>query len=163
MTTLPLLADFVREVGGDRVQVTSLIPSGVNPHVRSHRCRDRRRGRHRLNGLGFEPAAIQLVKENLRQRIRLVEIATLGEKLEHVGGAEIFHTTLTGFDQPVLWLSPHNGKSYATLVRVELSGIDPDGARYYTRNAEDYHGVPTKPSATPSRSSIPCPPKNKAS
>ena len=142
VTTLPLLADFVREVGGDRVHVTSLIPSGVNPHTWQPSEGDAELIAAAdivfANGHDFEPAALQLVRKNLRQRIRLVEIATLGEKLEHVGGAEIFHETLTGAHQPVLWMSVQNGKAYARLIGVELSTVDPDGADYYTRNLEQY-------------------------
>ena len=33
ITTLPLFADFVREIGGDRVDVSSLVPKGADPHT----------------------------------------------------------------------------------------------------------------------------------
>jgi ABC-type Zn uptake system ZnuABC Zn-binding protein ZnuA len=142
VTTLPVLADFVREIGGDRVEVTSLIPAGVNPDTWQPSPGDAERVAAAdiafANGHDLEPAAIELVKKNLRQRIRLVEIATLGEKLEHVGGAEIFHETIAGGHQPVLWMSVQNGKAYATLIRVELSIVDPDGEKEYTRNAQAY-------------------------
>jgi ABC-type Zn uptake system ZnuABC Zn-binding protein ZnuA len=142
ITTLPLLADFVREVGGDRVEVSSLIPPGVNPHTWQPSPGDAERIAAAdiafANGHDFEPPAIELIKKNLRQRIRLVEIATLGEKLEHVGGAEIFHDTIAGGHQPVLWMSVQNGKAYATLIRVELSTVDPEGEQAYKANAEKY-------------------------
>ena len=142
ITTLPLFADFAREVGGDRVTVASLIPPGVNPHTWQAAPGDAERVAAAdivfANGHDFEPAAIELIKENLRQRVRLVEIATLEEKLEHVAGAEIFHETIAGGHQPVLWMSVQNGKAYATLIRVELSTVDPDGEKEYTRNAEAY-------------------------
>lgn len=32
VTTTPVIADLVRQVGGDRVHVTSLVPAGVDPH-----------------------------------------------------------------------------------------------------------------------------------
>lgn len=33
VTTLELVADFVRGVGGDEVEVSALIPAGAEPHT----------------------------------------------------------------------------------------------------------------------------------
>jgi len=141
VTTLPLFADFVREVGGDRVEVTSLIPMGANPDTWQPSESDAQTvagaGIAFANGHDFEPAATALLRENLRPDAPLIEIAGDDEELEGAG-AEIFHQTLTGAHQPVLWMSVQNGKAYAQFIRQELSEFDPEGADEYSRNAEAY-------------------------
>jgi ABC-type Zn uptake system ZnuABC Zn-binding protein ZnuA len=142
VTTLPVLADFAREVGGDRVEVTSLIPPGINPDDWEPAPGDAERVAAAdivfANSRNTEPEAIQFIRQNIQQGVRFAEMAALYEKLEHVGGAEVFHETLTGGHQPVLWMSPQNGKAYAKVIGVELADIDPDGAGEYERNGEEY-------------------------
>jgi ABC-type Zn uptake system ZnuABC Zn-binding protein ZnuA len=141
ITTLPLFADFVREVGGDRVEVSSLIPAGVNPDAWQPTPGDAGRVAEAdiafANGHDFEPAALKVLQENLRLGVPLIEIAADDEELEHAG-AEIFHESIGGGHQPVLWMSIQNGKAYAQFIRQELSEFDPDGEKDYTRNAEGY-------------------------
>jgi ABC-type Zn uptake system ZnuABC Zn-binding protein ZnuA len=141
ITTLPLFADFVREVGGDRVEVSSLVPPGVNPDTWQSSPGDGERVAKAdiafANGHDFEPTALKVLQDNLRSGTPLVQIAADDEELEHVGG-EVFHETIGGGHQPVLWMSIQNGKAYAQFIRQELSKFDPDGAKDYTRNAEDY-------------------------
>jgi ABC-type Zn uptake system ZnuABC Zn-binding protein ZnuA len=141
ITTLPLFADFTREVGGDRVEVTSLIPAGVNPNSWQAGPGDSERVAEAdiafANGHDFEPAAMNLLQANLRPGIPLVQIAADDEALERVG-AEIFHSSVGQGHQPVLWMSIQNGKAYAQFIRVQLTELDPDGEADYLRNAESY-------------------------
>jgi ABC-type Zn uptake system ZnuABC Zn-binding protein ZnuA len=142
VTTLPLFADFVREVGGDRVEVSSLIPLGVDPQTWQPAPSDAERVSAAdiafANGHDYEPAATKLLKDNLRPGAPLVEIAGDDERLEHEAGAEIFHETIAGGHQPVLWMSIQNGKAYSSFVRIELSKFDPEGEQEYRENTEDY-------------------------
>ncbi len=141
ITTLPLFADFVREVGGDRVEVSSLIPIGANPQTWQAAMGDAERVAQAeiafANGHDFEPAAAKVLQQNLRPGVPLVQIAGDDEELERAG-AEIFHQTITGAHQPVLWMSVQNGKAYAQFIRQELTKFDPEGEKQYTRNAEAY-------------------------
>ena len=141
ITTLPLFADFVREVGGDRVEVSSLIPSGVNPDAWQPSTEDAERVAKAdiafANGHDFEPAAMTLLQANLRPGVPLVQIAGDDEALERVGG-EIFHASVGQGHQPVLWMSIQNGKAYAQFIRVQLTELDPDGEEDYSRNADAY-------------------------
>jgi ABC-type Zn uptake system ZnuABC Zn-binding protein ZnuA len=141
ITTLPLFADFVREVGGDRVEVSSLIPIGANPQTWQVAMGDAERVAQAeiafANGHDFEPAAAKVLQQDLRSGVPLVQIAADDEELERAG-AEIFHQTITGAHQPVLWMSVQNGKAYAQFIRQELTKFDPEGEKQYTRNAEAY-------------------------
>lgn len=141
ITTLPLFADFVREIGGDRVEVSSLIPPGVNPDTWQPSPGDPERVANAdiafANGHDFEPAAMNLLQANLRPGVPLVQIAGDDEELERVG-AEIFHTSVGQAHQPVLWMSIQNGKAYAQFIRAQLAELDPDGEAVYSRNGEAY-------------------------
>ena len=141
VTTLPLFADFVREVGGDRVDVASLIPAGVNPDNWQPVPGDAERVAGAdiafANGHDLEPAAVKLLQTNLRQGVPFVQIAGDDEALERAG-AEIFHAIEGQAHQPVLWMSIQNGKAYAQFIRIQLTQLDPDGEADYSRNAESY-------------------------
>ena len=141
VTTLPLFADFVREVGGDRVEVTSLIPLGVNPDSWQPAPGDAERVTEAdiafANGHDFEPAAMRLLQENLRPGVPLVQIAGDDEELEKAGG-EIFHGIEGQAHQPVLWMSIQNGKAYAEFIRRHLAQLEPDGEEEYARNVKSY-------------------------
>ena len=141
ITTLPLFADFVREVGGDRVEVSSLIPIGANPQTWQPMTGDAERVAQAeiafANGHDFEPTAEKVLRETLRPGVPLVQIAGDDDELERAG-AEIFHETITGAHQPVLWMSVQNGKAYAQFIRQELTKFDAEGEKQYTRNAEAY-------------------------
>lgn len=141
ITTLPLFADFVREVGGDRVEVSSLVPLGTNPDTWQSAPGDSERvGKADIafaNGHDFEPAALKVLQENLRPGVPLVQIAADDEELEQAGG-EIFHETIGGGHQPVLWMSIQNGKAYAYFIRTQLAQLDPAGEAEYSRNAKSY-------------------------
>ena len=143
VTTLPLFADFVREVGGDRVEVSALVPIGANPQAWQPATGDVERVAQAdiafANGHDFEPAATKVLQENLRPGVPLVQIAGDDDALERAG-AEIFHQTITGAHQPVLWMSVQNGKAYAQFIRQELTKFDPEGEKQYTKNADAYFG-----------------------
>src|SRR5437867_9529220 len=141
VTTLPLFADFVREVGGDRVDASSLIPAGASPGAWQPLTGDTERVARAdiafANGHDFEPAAAKVLQQNLRPGVPLVQIAADDDELERAG-AEIFHQTITGAHQPVLWMSVQNGKAYAQFIRQELTKFDPEGEKDYTQNSEAY-------------------------
>src|SRR5438093_12864902 len=69
VTTLPLFADFVREVGGDRVEASSLIAPAVNPQAWQPAPGDAERVAQAeiafANGHDFEPAAIKFLQDRL--------------------------------------------------------------------------------------------------
>jgi len=141
ITTLPLFADYVREVGGERVDVSSLVPVGVNPRTWQPAPGDAERVAQAdiafANGHDFEPAAIKFLQQNLRSGAPLVQIAGDEDELERAG-AETLHQTITGAHQPVLWMSVQNGKAYAQFIRQQLTKFDAEGEQQYTKNAEGY-------------------------
>lgn len=139
VTTLPLFADFAREIGGNRVEVTSLLPSGADPHTFEPSLRDVERVTEAdiafANGFDLEPALIEIIEPNLPGGAALV---LLGEEARNAGAA-----TLAGSEEdepinPHLWMDPENARLYVATIRDSLSDIDPEGASDYADNYDRY-------------------------
>lgn len=126
VTTLPLFADFVREVGGERVEVTPLIPSGTDPHTFEPSPSDVKRVAEAdiafANGLGLEPSAARLIEANLRAGAPLVKLGE--EALKESGGSG-------GTTDPHLWMDPDMARLYAASIDFWLARVDIDGAEEY--------------------------------
>ena len=132
VTTLPLFADLVRAVGGDRVDVSALLPAGSDPHTFEPAPRDVQRASEAriafANGLGLEPAALRIIEANLPSGSLLVRLA---DKAVAAGARAVN-------DDPHLWMDAENGKLYAAAIRDGLSEVDPAGASEYERNYAAY-------------------------
>jgi ABC-type Zn uptake system ZnuABC Zn-binding protein ZnuA len=156
ITTLPLFADFVRNVGGDRVEVTSLLPLGADPHTFEPSPRDVEKITEAdiafANGLDLEPSLVGIIEPNLPEGAPLVILAEAvieaggttregGEEEEgeeHEGEPEV-PEEFAGMD-PHLWMDPANAVLYITTMRDSLSDVDPNGSDIFTANAESYGG-----------------------
>jgi ABC-type Zn uptake system ZnuABC Zn-binding protein ZnuA len=153
VTTLELFADLVRNVGGDRVEVTSLLPPGADPHT-YELPPDRVAAIVEadvvfMNGLGLEESIESVVTENAGGPI--VELA---EGLEVLPGGEDEHEDEGAGGQeehdeeeeedehaegnPHLWLDVTNASRYVETIRDALIDADPEGRETYTENAGAY-------------------------
>lgn len=134
--TTTIVADVAKRVGGDRVQVETLMGAGVDPHKYISGSGDRKKLDHAhvvfFNGLHLEGKMADLFDKN-RDRWRAVAVAGTipHDKLRtaEVDGGD--HDPHVWFDVP-LW------KSSAEVVRDALSELDPAGASAYKANAAAY-------------------------
>jgi len=136
VTTLPLFADFVREIGRDRVEVFSLVPLGADPHTFEPSPRDVERITEAdiafANGLGLEPALIKVLEANLRDGATLILLAEYAKEAgEVVGLPEVG-------DDPHLWMHPGYAQQYARLVKDVLSSLSGDEYEGYEANYKNY-------------------------
>jgi ABC-type Zn uptake system ZnuABC Zn-binding protein ZnuA len=139
------LADFTRQVAGDRVEVRSLIPLGVDPHGYEPTPQDVAAvaGARLIvvNGAGLE-SFIEKLLANAGGDRPLVEAshglvsrsAREGEVLE--GG--VIATGPTSEPDPHFWLDPVMAVRYVQNIRDALSRIDPAGEKIYGANADAY-------------------------
>lgn len=147
VVSLPLFADFVRQVGGERVEVFALLPSGADPHTFEPTPRDIQRLSEAalviVNGLGLEGPSLRLMANNRRADTPLVPLAqrALDQGLvavveeESAEGQEIEEHAE---GNPHLWLDVSVAMDYVKIIRDELSGVDPSEAETYRSNAESY-------------------------
>jgi zinc transport system substrate-binding protein len=127
--------DFARNVGGDRVDVTSLIPAGVDPH-------------------NFEPTPSDI------ETLSTARVFILNGVIEDSWApkllAGIDNPNLTVVDtsrgiplvasqdadepgnDPHIWLDPVDAEKQVIAIRDTLIQVDPAGKDYYESNAASY-------------------------
>ena len=125
LASLEIFADMVRNVGGDRVMVEALLPSGADVHTYElppSRVADVARADIIfLNGLDLEEQAGKIARTNAS-----------GPVIELIEALPVID------DNPHLWLDVRLAAGYVERIRDELTNIDPDGRTVYEVNAAAY-------------------------
>ncbi|KRQ92600.1 metal ABC transporter substrate-binding protein [Bradyrhizobium valentinum] len=130
VASFSILGDFVRNVGGDRVDVAALVGPDSDAHVYVPTPSDAKRMADAklvfVNGLGFEGWLARLVKS--------------------AGGKASVVTTTSGIAplklgsaaDPHAWQSVANAKVYVANIRDALAAADSAHAETYKSNASAY-------------------------
>ena len=132
VTTTTVFADIVRNVGGDRVAVRSIIPPGVGPEDYEPKPDDAKalQGVDLVvsNGVGLDDFLDRLVGTNASDTAaRLV----LGDGIPTID--------VDGEPNPHFWLDPSLVRRYyVPAIAAKLTSIDPAGANVYAANADAY-------------------------
>ena len=127
VSILPL-AEFVEQVGKDKVEVTVIVPPGADPHL-------------------FELTPVQLKK--ISQAQLYVEVGSgLNFELTWMDKIKLIYKdmlicnssigiTLVDKD-PHIWLSPRNAKTMVENISEALTKIDPLSQKYFKKNSIEY-------------------------
>ena len=139
IASFSILGDFVKNVGGDRVEVATLVGPNGNAHVYAPSPGDAKKVADAklvfVNGLGFEGWLERLVKASGTKAP--IVVATKGIKpLERAG--EHDHDHDHGRADPHAWQSVANAKIYDAKIRDALIAADPAGKDAYSANAVAY-------------------------
>jgi zinc/manganese transport system substrate-binding protein len=136
VATFSILADFARNVGGERIEVTALVGPNGDTHVYQPKPADAKElGAARLilvNGLGLEGWIDRLIKASGAKAP--VVVATNGIKPQQMrveGRLEL---------DPHAWQSIAKAKIYVANIRDALIAADLEGASAYRGNADTYLG-----------------------
>ncbi|HEX2979866.1 MAG TPA: metal ABC transporter substrate-binding protein [Anaerolineaceae bacterium] len=130
------LADLTRDVAGDRLEVVTLIPEGLDPHAFEPTPRDIAQISDSqvliVNGGGLE----EWLKDYLNNRpaSQLVIEASAGLTTRTPQPGEPSSDEHAEGD-PHFWLNPVNAKRYVENIRDGLIGYDPAGKQAYTDRA----------------------------
>lgn len=135
VATFSIVGDLVRHVGGDRVEVATLVGPNGDAHVYSPTPADGRRLAEAkvifTNGLKFEGWIDRLLKSS----------GTKAEKVEVSQGVKPLKSEDDhghgGFD-PHAWQNIGNAKIYVVNIRDALIAADPAGTAAYEANASSY-------------------------
>lgn len=135
VTTMSVLADMIRNVGGERIQVENIIPLGAGPEDYQPKPQDAQKIAAAqivfFNGHGVEEWLDALftsagnanqVRVDLSKDLQAVDV-----------GSEDFKQ-----GNPHFWLSAANGAKYVESIRNGLIQVDPAGEATYKANAEKY-------------------------
>ncbi len=135
------VADFARQVTGDRWEVISVLAAGQDPHAYEVRSNDflavRRSDLCLQNGWNLEGNNWmgKLADTAGKPLVSCIEGVTplhLTDATKSLNG-----TTPTGFD-PHAWFNPKNAMVYVENIRQAVTRIDPAGEDYYRRRADHY-------------------------
>ncbi|PVE24640.1 ABC transporter substrate-binding protein [Microvirga sp. KLBC 81] len=141
VATFSILGDLVRNVGGDRVDVTTFVGPNGDAHVYSPTPADGRRLTEAkivfTNGLKFEGWIDRLVKSSGTKAVK----TEVSKGLKPLKGEEE-HGHDHGHDHegvdPHAWQNIGNAKIYVANIRDALIAADADGKAAYEANAADY-------------------------
>ncbi|MET4293870.1 zinc/manganese transport system substrate-binding protein [Bradyrhizobium sp. LB8.2] len=130
VASFSILGDFVRNVGGDRINLTTLVGADSDVHVYTPAPSDAKRIADAklviVNGLGLEGWLPRLVQSS-------------GAKAQVVtASAGIAPLKLGSAADPHGWQSVPNAKIYVTGIADALAAADPDDAEFFRAQTKAY-------------------------
>jgi manganese/iron transport system substrate-binding protein len=136
VTTTTILADLVREVGGERVDVVSLVPAGGEVHTFDPRPADLQRVTRAevilANGLGLDDWLTTLAEDAGAS----APVVRLGEDLAGVAYLAGDHEDEAA--NPHLWLNVAYAAKYVDRIAAALAEADPTDAAAYGTAADAF-------------------------
>lgn len=144
------LRDFAEAIGGDKVEVSILVPEGVEAHDYEPKARDIEQLAGAdifvYNGAGMESWLDQVLQTvaNKKDLIKIDSsngvnlINTEGEEHHHEEGEEEDHNH--GEFDPHIWLSLIEAKQQSLNIKEALIGIDEENKDYYEENYNTFIG-----------------------
>ncbi|MBX5446538.1 MAG: zinc ABC transporter substrate-binding protein [Sphaerobacter sp.] len=137
VVSLPVFISMVEAVGGERVDVTALVPPGADPHTYQPTPADAKTVADAdlvfVNGAGLEEWLRGLIESAGGKQVPVYELA---QGLTTIQEDDPDHEHPEG--NPHLWLDPTNAIAYVRQIEQRLSEHDPDGAGVYRANADGY-------------------------
>ena len=119
-------AYFVKRIGGDKVEVTVMVPPGANPAT-------------------YEPTASQmkaLVQAKMYVRIRVPFEYAWMDRIAAANRHMLIVDSTKGIkrieDNPHIWLSPRLVKIQAENIYQGLAQVDPANKDFYAQNKEEF-------------------------
>ena len=134
VTTIPDIALIVREIGGGRVDVKSVMPPGADPHSFSLTPKDREL-LERADLIVLANSGLLHMEESIKESFGEKEILDFPDY-----GATLHDFPSCSECPHGYWLYFDNTLAIARAVRDSLSELDPEGAAHYTANYEEFEG-----------------------
>lgn len=144
VATTTILGDVVSQVGGEAIDLTVLLPAGIDPHTFQPAPQDltalSQAGLIFINGAGLETSLSDFL-ENARGQHQIVS-ASQNIDLHQLEGAraeDSDHDELADDEvDPHVWFDPNNVIVWTQDIEQGLSELDPGNAQVYRTNAEAY-------------------------
>jgi zinc/manganese transport system substrate-binding protein len=157
VASFSILADLVKQVGGDHVDVTAIVGPDGDAHVFQPSPQDAKAVAEAnivvINGLGLEGWMARLIQSSGTKAP--VVVASKGvERLQGEGEAK-------GKADPHAWQSIGNAKIYLANIRDGLIAADPVDKADYEANAKAYLGKLDQLEAEVKEAIASIPPKNR--
>ena len=134
VASISVLGDMVQNVGGDRVQVATLVGPDGDPHAFEPRPADAKALATAdlvvVNGLALEGWLDRLVKASGYKGSVVTAAENVRPREMEEGGKTV--------PDPHAWQDLANGEAYVRTIAAGLEAADPAGKADYERNAQAY-------------------------
>lgn len=143
VTSVSPITNIIRNVGGNKIDLTGLVPEGVNSHtfelVPSDVIKINNAEIVIIDGLGLE-VNIEDVAEESRSKNPQLEILRLGDNTitPEQWVFDFSYPREKGDPNPHLWLNVVHAMKFANLTRDKLMEMDPQNSQYYSTNTDRY-------------------------
>ncbi len=144
VASFSILGDIVSRIGGDRVEVTTLVGPNADTHVYEPKPADAKLIAESsvlfVNGLGFEGWMTRLVEAaDYKGPVVVASEGVKPREMEEDGEhAADSHDHGDHATDPHAWQDLSNGILYAGNIAAGLCKVDPDGCDSYRKSAEAY-------------------------
>jgi len=144
VTILPQ-AEFVKNIGGDKVNITVMVPPGASPHTYeptpSHMAALSKAKLYAKVGSGIEFELAWMDKLIKINQDMLIVDCSQGIKLQERAGIpeheQDNNHNLSPLD-PHIWMSPRNAQIMVRNISDGLIQVDPKNIGYYQQNRDAY-------------------------
>jgi manganese/zinc/iron transport system substrate-binding protein len=134
-TTVGMIADIIKQVAGDKAEVTNIIGTGVDPHVFSPTRSDvavlLKSDIVFYSGLLLEGQMTDIFVKISRRR----PVYAVTEQLDET---YLLKDTSTSHSDPHVWMDVRGWMKAVEVVAAALSDFDPPNAGSYKKNAAEY-------------------------
>lgn len=128
--------EFVKRVGGDRVNVTVMVPPGADPHTYEPLPNQMKQVQNAQiyfqvgSGIEFELTWMDKLT-SMNSQMKVVNTSS---------GIQLVPNTAEGEEgsDPHVWVSPRNAKIMVENIYQSLVQTDPENKDYYTKNRDEY-------------------------
>ena len=118
--------DFVKKIGKDRVDVSTIVPASIEPH-------------------DFEPTARQII-ELQKADVIFINGAGFESWINKIGNPIVVDLSkdlpienIGSTPDPHVWLDPNLVKTYSKAIFEKLISLDPQNTDYYTNNFNEFN------------------------
>jgi len=142
VTSLPDLADFARQVGGDKVSVDYIVRGDQNPHFvevkPSYMMKLKSADLFLTIGMELEMWAPQIVDGSRNASLTVVDLSRGVTKLEVPAKVDASQGDVHRFGNPHYWLDPRNVRAMMDEIVDALTKLSPADEKTFRANADAY-------------------------
>lgn len=150
MTSIYPIEQFAKIIGGDKVNVRTMVPDGAEPHDFEPKAKDivklNESDLFIYNGLQMENWVDKVIKNVENKNLVIVNssqnadvIANTEDEHDHEGHKHVDHSGHNhGQEDPHIWLGLDEATKQCALIRDALVKIDPKNKSYYEGNYNNF-------------------------
>ena len=131
MVSISPLKEFAERIGGDKIEVSTLVPENAEPHDMDFGPKDLEKLMKSqvfvYNGLGMEHWLENVEGQIDKDKVKMVDSST---------GADV--RVIDGKQDPHLWLSLKEAAVQSNNIKNALIEVDPENKDFYEENYNKY-------------------------